>query len=85
MPRRRPVRLAGALLAWLLASGCGTKSDPWRHPAAGLSRSRPVAGLASPAIEVVSSPKPIQAQPRRPLPEKTSAQDHSRGVYHNGG
>ena len=61
MPRRRLIGEAGALLAWLVAAGCGSSSTPAAKPAAGLSSpASPVP--ASPAIEGVASPKPIQAQ-----------------------
>ena len=68
MPRRRLIGEAGALLAWLVAAGCGSSSTPAAKPAAGLSSpASPV--LASPAIEGVASPKPIQAQaPTAPSP-----------------
>ena len=61
MPRRRLIGEAGAFLAWLMAAGCGSSSTPAAKPAAGLSApASPVP--ASPAIEGVASPKPIQAQ-----------------------
>ena len=68
MLRRRLIGEAGALLAWLVAAGCGSNSTPAAKPAAGLSApASPVP--ASPAIEGVASPKPIQAQaPTAPSP-----------------
>ena len=60
MPRRRLIGEAGAFLAWLMAAGCGSSSTPAAKPQAGLSApASPVP--ASPAIEEVASPKPIQA------------------------
>ena len=60
MPRRRLIGEAGAFLAWLMAAGCGSSSTQAAKPAARLSApASPVP--ASPAIEEVASPKPIQA------------------------
>jgi hypothetical protein len=61
MPRRRLIGEAGALLAWLVAAGCGSSSTPAAKPAAGFSSPASPA-LAGPAIEGVASPKPIQAE-----------------------
>ena|GEM_PF-4969485 len=61
MPRRRLIGIAGALLAWLVAAGCGSSSTPAAKPAAGFSSPASPA-LAGPAIEGVASPKPIQAE-----------------------
>jgi len=61
MPRRRLIGEAGALLAWLVAAGCGSSSTPAAKPTAGFS-SPASAALAGPAIEGVASPKPIQAE-----------------------
>ncbi len=61
MPRRRLIGEAGALLAWLVAAGCGSSSTPAAKPTAGFS-SPASAALAVPAIEGVASPKPIQAE-----------------------
>ena len=61
MLRRRLIGEAGAFLAWLMAAGCGSSSTPAAKPAARLSApASPVP--ASPAIEGVASPKPIQVQ-----------------------
>jgi hypothetical protein len=69
MPRRRLIGEAGALLAWLVAAGCGSSSTPAAKPAAGLSSpASPVP--ASPAIEGVASPKPIQAQQAPTTPSR---------------
>ena len=83
MPRRRLIGEAGAFLAWLMAAGCGSSSTPAAKPAAGLSApASPVP--ASPAIEEVASPKPIQAGPNGPF-TSAGAHDQSRGCYDNGG
>jgi hypothetical protein len=61
MPRRRLIGEAGALLAWLVAAGCGSSTTPAAKPAAGFS-SPASPDLAGPAFEGVASPKPIQAE-----------------------
>ena len=81
---RRLIGAAGALLAWLVAAGCGSSSTPAAKPAPGLS-SPAGPTLASPAIEGVASP---EAHPG-PGPDSpftsAGAHDQSRGCYDNGG
>ncbi len=84
MPRRRLIGEACALLAWLVAAGCGASSTPASKPAAGLSSpASPV--LASPAIEGVPSPMPHPGPgPDGPF-TSAGTHDQSQGCYDNGG
>ncbi len=66
MPRRRLVGIAGVLLAWLAAIGCGSRSTPASRPSAELSAPAK-AGPAKSANQDLESLKPIQAQ-ASPIP-----------------
>ncbi len=84
MPRRRLIGEAGALLAWLVAAGCGSGSTPAAKPAGRAlkaGRSRPCRPRDRRCCKPAAHPGP---GPHGPF-TSAGAHDQSRGCYDNGG